>query len=112
MPSDDYEEEVMAWVNALANDPSAGHARGIAIIAAAYKDHCDSQKMMIESMLNTLTVIRDMTAAIMVSLERVTEDRDRVRSIAHEMARLMKCHGLDFYEVCHRFEKEYHNEPA
>ena len=49
---------------------------------------------------------------LQVSLERVTEDRDRVRSIAHEMARLMKRHGLDFYEVCHRFEKEYHNEPA
>jgi hypothetical protein len=80
MPSDDYEEEVMAWVNALANDPSAGHARGIAIIAAAYKDHCDSQKMMIESMLNTLTVIRDMTAAIIEIYEKTVNLEDDIDS--------------------------------
>ncbi len=53
-------------------------------------------------------VIRD----LQTSLERVTEDRDNIRAIAAEMARLMERYGIDFYGVYHRFVKEYGREPA
>jgi hypothetical protein len=53
-------------------------------------------------------VIRD----LQTSLDRVTEDRDKVREFAREMARLMKLHGLDYYEVHINFAKEYAYEAS
>jgi hypothetical protein len=66
----DDEEEVMSWVNDLANDSQAGDIRGVAIIAMSYKEMCDSQKMMINAMYHTLGVVRDMCGTLIDIYER------------------------------------------
>lgn len=74
--SDDDEDIVMEWISELANDPHAGEVRGIAILAGSYKELADSQKLMLNAMVNTLGTIRDMCDTLIELYERI-ENGDR-----------------------------------
>ena len=70
------EDAVMAWLDELANDPHSGEIRGVAILAGSYKELADSQRLMLNAMINTLGTIRDMCDTLIELYERV-ENGDR-----------------------------------
>lgn len=64
----------MRWISELANDAHSGEIRGVAIVADSYKQLCDSQRMMLNAMVNTLGTIRDMCNVLIDIYERLEQE--------------------------------------